>query len=109
MDTLFGLRSETLVRKGSTSLGGLFPQKREANFSLCFEKCLFLGQTGDDGKVGFLKELKGATERLRIMKADLMVEGSFDEAVHSVDGVFHTASPVLVPYDENVQVKSLYR
>ncbi|KAF8033093.1 hypothetical protein BT93_D1860 [Corymbia citriodora subsp. variegata] len=58
---------------------------------------------GDDGKVGFLKELKGAKERLRIMKADLTVEGSFEAAIHGVDGVFHTASPVLVPYDDNVQ------
>lgn len=32
-----------------------------------------------------------------------MVEGSFDEAVDGVDGVFHSASPVLVPYDENIQ------
>lgn len=39
------------------------------------------------------------------MKADLMVEESFDEAVQGVDGVFHTASPVLVPYDENIKVR----
>ena len=39
------------------------------------------------------------------MKADLMVEGSFDEAVQGVDGVFHTASPVLVPYDQNIKVR----
>lgn len=52
---------------------------------------------------GFLWELEGAKERLKIYKADLMVEGSFDEAIHGVDGVFHTASPVLVPYDENIQ------
>ncbi|XP_002531631.2 tetraketide alpha-pyrone reductase 2 isoform X1 [Ricinus communis] len=57
----------------------------------------------DDGKVGFLKEFNGAKERLKIMKTDLMIEGSFDEAIHGVDGVFHTASPVLVPYDNNVQ------
>lgn len=37
------------------------------------------------------------------MRADLMEEGSFDEAVEGVDGVFHTASPVLVPYDDNVK------
>lgn len=55
-------------------------------------------------KVSFLKELSGAKERLKIMKADLMEEGSFDEAIHGVDGVFHTACPVLVPYDDNVQV-----
>ncbi|XP_010551271.1 PREDICTED: tetraketide alpha-pyrone reductase 2 [Tarenaya hassleriana] len=57
---------------------------------------------GDEGKVGFLKELKGAKERLKILKADLTVEGSFDEAVDGVDGVFHTASPVLAPHD-NIQ------
>ncbi|PIN22552.1 Flavonol reductase/cinnamoyl-CoA reductase [Handroanthus impetiginosus] len=54
-------------------------------------------------KVGYLWELNGAKERLKIMKADLMVEGSFDEAVEGVDGVFHTASPVLVANDNNVK------
>lgn len=48
--------------------------------------------------------MNGAKERLKIVKADLMVEGSFDNAIHGVDGVFHTASPVLVPYDCNIQV-----
>ncbi|GAB2297042.1 Tetraketide alpha-pyrone reductase 2, variant 2 [Dionaea muscipula] len=57
---------------------------------------------GDLEKVGFLWEMNGAKNRLKIMKADLMVEGSFDEAIRGVDGVFHAASPVLVPYDENV-------
>ena len=59
--------------------------------------------TEDVGKVGYLWELNGARERLKMLKADLMVEGSFDEAVRGVDGVFHIASPVLVPYDDNVQ------
>ncbi|KAL0424755.1 UNVERIFIED_CONTAM: Tetraketide alpha-pyrone reductase 2 [Sesamum radiatum] len=54
-------------------------------------------------KVGYLWELNGAKERLRIMKADLLNEGSFDEAVDGVDGVFHTASPVLVAYDDNIK------
>ncbi|KAI4313932.1 hypothetical protein L6164_026874 [Bauhinia variegata] len=57
----------------------------------------------DVEKVGFLWELNGAKERLKILKADLLEEGSFDEAVHGVDGVFHTASPVIVPYDDNIQ------
>ncbi|GKV43972.1 hypothetical protein SLEP1_g51202 [Rubroshorea leprosula] len=57
----------------------------------------------DESKVGYLREFPGAKERLKIMKADLMVEGSFDEAVEGVHGVFHTASPVLVPYDDNVK------
>jgi nucleoside-diphosphate-sugar epimerase len=51
----------------------------------------------DEGKVGFLWELAGAVAgRLQLVRADLMVEGSFDEAVSGVDGVFHTASPVVV-------------
>ena len=29
------------------------------------------------------------------MKADLMEEGSFDDAIMECSGVFHTASPVL--------------
>ncbi|XP_004299083.1 PREDICTED: tetraketide alpha-pyrone reductase 2-like [Fragaria vesca subsp. vesca] len=57
----------------------------------------------DLGKVGYLWELNGAKDRLKLIKADLMVEGSFDEAMQGVDGVFHTASPVLVPYDNNIQ------
>ncbi|GER28487.1 NAD(P)-binding Rossmann-fold superfamily protein [Striga asiatica] len=52
-------------------------------------------------KVSYLWELNGAKERLKIMKADLVDEGSFDEAVEGVDGVFHTASPVLVSHDDN--------
>ncbi|XP_059655517.1 tetraketide alpha-pyrone reductase 2-like [Cornus florida] len=54
-------------------------------------------------KVAFLWELSGAKERLKVMKADLMEEGSFDLAIQGVDGVFHTASPVLVPNDNNIQ------
>ncbi|KAK8594118.1 hypothetical protein V6N13_125928 [Hibiscus sabdariffa] len=54
-------------------------------------------------KVGFLWEMKGANERLKVFKADLTEEGSFDEAIQGVHGVFHTASSVLVPYDSNVQ------
>ncbi|KAL7196560.1 hypothetical protein ACSBR1_036549 [Camellia fascicularis] len=54
-------------------------------------------------KVSFLWELSGAKERLKIFKADLMVERSFDQAVQGVEGVFHTASPVIVPCDQNIQ------
>ncbi|PPR85882.1 hypothetical protein GOBAR_AA34808 [Gossypium barbadense] len=62
---------------------------------------------GDAEKVGFLMELAGAKERLKIMKADLTEDGSFDEAIQGVVGVFHTASPVLVPYDQNIQAATL--
>ncbi|XP_044492239.1 tetraketide alpha-pyrone reductase 2-like [Mangifera indica] len=54
-------------------------------------------------KVGYLWEFNGAKERLKIVKADLLDEGSFDDAIQGVDGVFHTASPVLVPHDHNIQ------
>lgn len=40
-----------------------------------------------------LTALPGATERLELVEADLLVPGSFDAAVSGVDGVFHTASP----------------
>lgn len=49
----------------------------------------------DDSKVGHLRRLDGAAERLRLVKADLLEEGSFDEAIWGCRGVFHTASPVL--------------
>ena len=71
----------------------------------CFiSNILIICESENEEKVGFLWEMKGAKERLKIMKADLMEEGSFDEAIQGVDGVFHAAAPVLVPYDENVYV-----
>ncbi|XP_073147559.1 tetraketide alpha-pyrone reductase 2-like isoform X1 [Henckelia pumila] len=54
-------------------------------------------------QISYLWDLNGSKERLHIVKADLLAEGSFDEAVAGVDGVFHTASPVLVAYDANVK------
>ncbi|KAK6921747.1 hypothetical protein RJ641_012254 [Dillenia turbinata] len=65
------------------------------------------GKMRNVDKVGFLWEMIGAKERLKIMKADLMVGEIFDEAIQGVDGVFHTASPVLVPHDHNVQAKQI--
>ncbi|ONK68779.1 uncharacterized protein A4U43_C05F15910 [Asparagus officinalis] len=49
---------------------------------------------GDYKKVAHLWELEGASERLQLVKADLMEMGSFDDAVMGCEGVFHTASPV---------------
>ena len=43
-----------------------------------------------------LLSLDGAKERLQLFKADLLEEGSFDSAVDGCQGVFHTASPVLM-------------
>ncbi|XP_022140777.1 tetraketide alpha-pyrone reductase 1-like [Momordica charantia] len=50
---------------------------------------------GNTKKVEHLWRLEGAKERLRLVRADLMQPGSFDDAVMGCHGVFHTASPVL--------------
>ncbi|KAF8013274.1 hypothetical protein BT93_I1199 [Corymbia citriodora subsp. variegata] len=52
---------------------------------------------GNEKKVAHLWKLEGAKERLQLVKADLMKEGSFDVAIMGCEGVFHTASPVLIP------------
>ncbi|KAL5706993.1 Tetraketide alpha-pyrone reductase 1 [Ranunculus cassubicifolius] len=52
---------------------------------------------GNHKKLAHLWKLEGAKERLEVVKADLMEEGSFDDAIMGCDGVFHTASPVLGP------------
>eukprot|EP00249_Psilotum_nudum_P012517 c23827_g1_i2 orf=316-1290(+) len=44
-------------------------------------------------KVSHLLNLEGAKDRLQLFKADLLVDGSFDDAINGCDGVFHTASP----------------
>lgn len=38
----------------------------------------------DESKIGFLKQLPGAAERLQFFEADLMKEGSFDEAIQGI-------------------------
>lgn len=45
-------------------------------------------------KVKHLLKLPGADERLRLYKADLSDEGSFDEAINGCVGVFHVATPM---------------
>ncbi|CAB4291063.1 unnamed protein product [Prunus armeniaca] len=48
---------------------------------------------GNQKKLAHLWRLEGARERLRLVKADLMEEGSFDDAILGCHGVFHSASP----------------
>ncbi|KAL0380105.1 UNVERIFIED_CONTAM: Tetraketide alpha-pyrone reductase 1, partial [Sesamum angustifolium] len=48
----------------------------------------------DPKKVAHLKALEGAEERLHLVQADLIEDGSFDSVVDGCEGVFHTASPV---------------
>ncbi|KAM5562862.1 hypothetical protein ABKV19_017844 [Rosa sericea] len=49
---------------------------------------------GNQKKLAHLWRLEGAKERLRLVKADLVEEGSFDDAIFGCHGVFHSASPV---------------
>lgn len=48
---------------------------------------------GNSLKIAHLISLPGANERLELVKADLLDDGSFDSAVDGCAGVFHTASP----------------
>ncbi|XP_062115529.1 phenylacetaldehyde reductase-like [Humulus lupulus] len=50
----------------------------------------------DSKKMEHLVSVDGAKERLHLVKANLMEEGSFDAVVDGCEGVFHTASPVLL-------------
>lgn len=54
----------------------------------------------DPKKTQHLLKLDGAKERLHLLKADLLQQGSFDAAVAGCDGVFHTASPFLKPAND---------
>ncbi|KAL6563754.1 hypothetical protein OROGR_002713 [Orobanche gracilis] len=47
----------------------------------------------DPKKTEHLMALDGAKERLQLIKANLLEEGSFDSIVDGCEGVFHTASP----------------
>ncbi|MBA0562054.1 hypothetical protein Golob_007132, partial [Gossypium lobatum] len=47
----------------------------------------------NEKKVAHLWRLEGAKERLKLVRADLLEEGSFDDAIMGCQGVFHTASP----------------
>jgi len=49
---------------------------------------------GDEKKTEHLLALDGAKEKLKLFKADLLEEGSFEQAIEGCDAVFHTASPV---------------
>ncbi|KAL0291434.1 UNVERIFIED_CONTAM: Alpha-N-acetylglucosaminidase [Sesamum calycinum] len=54
-----------------------------------------LRNLNDPNQILHLKALNGADERLHLLQADLLEDGSFDSLVDGCEGVFHTASPVL--------------
>ncbi|GLQ29570.1 SDR family oxidoreductase [Litoribrevibacter albus] len=51
---------------------------------------------GDDSKYPYLTGLEGAEERLRLVQADLLSEGAFDDILSDCDYVLHTASPYII-------------
>ncbi|XP_057457884.1 cinnamoyl-CoA reductase 1 [Lotus japonicus] len=57
----------------------------------------------DDPKNGHLRELEGASDRLTLIKVDLLELNSVRAAVHGSHGVFHTASPVTDNPEEMVE------
>ncbi|EOA38255.1 hypothetical protein CARUB_v10009736mg [Capsella rubella] len=59
----------------------------------------------DRKKTEHLLALDGAKERLKIFKADLVEEGSFELAIDGCDSVFHTASPVTLTVNSDPQVE----
>lgn len=61
--------------------------------------CLVISVHGaaNKKKLAHLWRLDGAKERLKLVRADLLEEGSFDDAIMGCQGVFHTASPVIKP------------
>ncbi|XP_062191627.1 tetraketide alpha-pyrone reductase 1-like [Phragmites australis] len=66
-----------------------------------------LGTVRDPGnhkKVAHLWDLAGAKERLELVRADLLEEGSFDDAVMACEGVFHTASPIVTKSDSKEEM-----
>ena len=57
---------------------------------------MFVYSIDDPKKTDRLLGLDGAKERLKLFKANLLEEGSFDSVVDECVGVFHTASPVFL-------------
>ena len=48
------------------------------------------------GTYGYLRSLPGASDRLELLTAELLAEGSYDAAISGCDIVIHTASPYVV-------------
>lgn len=63
---------------------------------------------GRDDLIAPLRSMPGAADRLKIFKADLLVPGSFDEAMAGCEFVIHVASPfVMNVKPKDVQAKLL--
>ncbi|KAH0722193.1 hypothetical protein KY289_005237 [Solanum tuberosum] len=49
----------------------------------------------DESKVGLLKSLSGADERLKLFEADIYRAEEFEEAIQGCEFAFHVATPLL--------------
>ncbi|ONK78386.1 uncharacterized protein A4U43_C02F18240 [Asparagus officinalis] len=66
----------------------------ELGLPCCFNALNVIREnSADPKKTEHLRALDGASERLHLVKANLLEEGSFDSVVDGCEGVFHTASP----------------
>ncbi|KAK6928772.1 NAD-dependent epimerase/dehydratase [Dillenia turbinata] len=72
------------------------PYARKPMLNVIISLFYVMHTTADPRKTEHLVGLDGARERLKLFKANLLEEGSFDALVEGCDGVFHTASPVLL-------------
>ncbi|XP_010458236.1 PREDICTED: cinnamoyl-CoA reductase 1-like isoform X3 [Camelina sativa] len=59
----------------------------------------------DRKKTEHLLALDGTKDRLKLFKADLLEEGSFQQAIDGCDSVFHTASPVTLTVSSDPQIE----
>ncbi|GKC81364.1 hypothetical protein Tco_1137081 [Tanacetum coccineum] len=70
---------------------------------ICFIKTKYLNYSfGSPKETVYLLAFDGAKERLQLLQADLLKDGSFDSIVEGSDGVFHIASPFCI-YTDNPQ------
>lgn len=61
--------------------------------------CVFFS-ADNQKKTEHLLALDGAKERLKLFKAQLLEEGSFEQAIDGCNYVIHTASPVSLDVDD---------
>ena len=55
-------------------------------------------------KVKHLLDLPKASTHLSLFRADLVEEGSFDDAIQGCSGVFHVATPMTYSLDQDQEV-----
>jgi len=54
--------------------------------------------------VSFLRNLPGASQKLKLFNADLSIPESFNAAIEGCTGIFHTASPMDMEMNESEEI-----